>query len=592
MVGTTEYGPVPHPSTDDGQVSGPVVVTSVGEYERFYGGITNRSTPCRLALAARAFFANGGKHLYVQRVFVPTTVGAGRGPDDDLARIDLPLGADDPVVRWEARWPGAAGSRIRVVSRFRRSDNIQVGGQLPGLLPGSVVETAALVAGQPPALAEDHAPANLQVVTEVDGVLALRDEAGAVTAPTPGQAAFHVTVDVEVHLDDRVDVYADLELGAEHPRYVETVLHSAAPADASCPVWLRGPVAAAGSSPSAPSAPSPAALLAALVSPGEQGVQLVGGSDGDELTPVALRGHDGGPDTSSPATGLAALSEVEDVAVVAMPDSTYFRDERSAAEAVDALVAHCEAARFRFALIDPPENSTVSEVLAFRSRVDTAYAALYYPWLRVSDLIRTPGDGLPPSPLAVPPSGAVAGVFARSDREDGVHKAPASHLVRGITDLAAPVSAREQERLNPEGVNALRFVERRGNVVWGARTLSSDPEWKYVNIRRLLIYLEHSIEKSIRWAVFEPNDERLWVTIRSTVEDFLGSVWRSGALIGTTPDQAFFVRCGRTTMTQNDLDNGRLVCEVGIAPVHPAEFVIVRIGQWTADAQAPDRPNG
>jgi hypothetical protein len=135
--------------------------------------------------------------------------------------------------------------------------------------------------------------------------------------------------------------------------------------------------------------------------------------------------------------------------------------------------------------------------------------------------------------------------------------------------------------LNPEGVNVLRFFEGRGNMVWGARTTSSDPEWKYVNIRRLLIFLEHSIDKSTQWAVFEPNNERLWEGIRRQIEAFLASVWRSGALMGRKPEEAFFVRCDRTTMTQDDLNNGRLICVIGIAPTRPAEFVIFRIGQWT-----------
>jgi phage tail sheath protein FI len=252
--------------------------------------------------------------------------------------------------------------------------------------------------------------------------------------------------------------------------------------------------------------------------------------------------------------------------------------------AVDALIAHCEQARFRFALIDPPENVALAEVRAFRSRFDSGYAALYYPWLRIIDPVQGPDPGLPPTPLDVPPSGAVAGILARSDSERGVHHTPVNQVVRGITELVRPVSAVEQEVLKPEGVNTLRFFEGRGNLVWGARTVSSDPEWKYVNVRRLFIYLEHSIEKSTQWAVFEPNDERLWTTIQGRIEAFLTSIWRSGALRGSTPEEAFFVRCDRTTMTQNDLDNGRLVCEVGIAPVRPAEFVIIRIGQWTADA--------
>ena len=582
MAGATEYGPVPHPSNDGKGVPGPVLVTSMTEYERVYGGLTNRAMPCRLALAARAFFANGGQRLYVQRVFVPTAACGGTGPEDDLARIDVPVGASNPVVRWQARWPGAAGSRVRVVTRFRRSENIQVGTQLRGLLPGAAVETAALVAGQPPVLPNDQAPANLQVVSQVDGMLRFRDGAGGVTAPVPDQAAFHVTLDVEVHFGDRVDVYMGLELGAEHPHHIKRVLHDTQPADENCLVWLDDaePFAAR----PALSPPTAAALLAALVSSGEQGVQLVGGSDGDELTPSALEGQAGDSDTSSPATGLAALGEVDDIAIVAMPDSTYFQDEASATEAVGALIAHCERDRYRFAVIDPPENRTISGVRAFRSRFDSTFAALYYPWLRISDPTRQSAAGLPPTPLDVPPSGAVAGIFARSDSERGVHKAPANEVVHGITELVTHVTAGKQEVLNPEGVNALGFFEGRGNLVWGARTISSDPEWKYVNVRRLFIYLEHSIEKSTQWAVFESNDERLWETIRRMIEDFLTSIWRSGALMGTKREEAFFVHCDRTTMTQSDLDNGRLVCLVGVAPTRPAEFVIFRIGQWTADS--------
>ena len=581
MAGTTEYGPVPHPSNDGKGVGGPVLVTSMTEYERVYGGLANRGVPCRLALAARAFFANGGQRLVVQRVFVPTAVGAGAGPEDDLARVDLPVGANNPGVTWRARWPGAAGSRVRVVTRFRRSDNVQVGTQLVGLLPGAAVETVRLVAGQPPVLADEQAPAHLHVVTQVDGMLRLRDDDGGLNAPVPDHAAFHVTLDVEVHFGDRVDVYRGLELGPDHPRYIKAVLHDTEPPDDNCLVWLDD--AEPGAAGPAATSPSAAALLAALVSRGEQGVQLVGGSDGDELSPRALEGQAGGADRSAPPTGLAALGEVDEIAIVAMPDSTYFHDADRASEAVHALLAHCERDRYRFGLVDSPENLHVSDVRAFRSRFDSAFAALYYPWLRISDPTPGPDPGTPPTPIDMPPSGALAGIFARSDSHRGVHKAPANQVVHGIRELARQVTAGEQAILNPEGINALRSFEGRGNLVWGARTISSDPEWKYVNIRRLLIYLEHSIEKSTQWAVFEPNNERLWETIRRQIEDFLTSTWRDGALMGRTPQEGFFVRCDRNTMTQDDLDNGRLVSLIGVAPSQPAEFVIFRIGQWTAD---------
>ncbi len=259
-------------------------------------------------------------------------------------------------------------------------------------------------------------------------------------------------------------------------------------------------------------------------------------------------------------------------------------DAAAQAIAVSNLLVHCEKFRYRFAIVDPPRDSSISEVRAFRSQFDSKYGALYYPWIRILDPTVKNDPGAPPATLDLPPSGLTAGIYARSDIERGVHKAPADEVVRGITKLVYNVTYDRQSVLNAEGINALRFFEGRGYRVWGARTTSSDPEWKYVNVRRLLIYLEHSIDKSTQWAVFEPNNEQLWASIRQTIEDFLVTVWRTGALMGTKPEEAFFVRCDRTTMTQNDLDNGRLICLIGVAPTNPAEFVIFRIGQWTADA--------
>ncbi len=196
-----------------------------------------------------------------------------------------------------------------------------------------------------------------------------------------------------------------------------------------------------------------------------------------------------------------------------------------------------------------------------------------------------PGSSQAPKEINVPPSGFIAGIYARTDVSRGVWKAPANEVVRGAVRFESDINAAQQEVLNPEGVNCLRFFFGRGYRVWGARTASSDPEWKYVNIRRYFIFLEHSIDRSTQWAVFEPNGQRLWTNITDTISAFLYNEWRSGALLGTTPEQAYFVRCDRSTMTQADLDNGRLVCEIGVAALKPAEFVIFRIGQKTADAK-------
>ncbi|HEU4557909.1 MAG TPA: phage tail sheath C-terminal domain-containing protein, partial [Longimicrobium sp.] len=188
--------------------------------------------------------------------------------------------------------------------------------------------------------------------------------------------------------------------------------------------------------------------------------------------------------------------------------------------------------------------------------------------------------------INVPPSGFVAGIYARTDVERGVFKAPANEVVRGAIRFESDVNTAQQDMLNPLGVNCLRFFPGRGYRVWGARTATSDPEWKYVNVRRYFNYLERSVDNGTQWAVFEPNGERLWANIRQTVEDFLYTEWRNGALLGPSPKEAYFVRCDRSTMTQNDLDNGRLICLIGVAVIKPAEFVIFQIGQKTADARS------
>jgi phage tail sheath protein FI len=203
---------------------------------------------------------------------------------------------------------------------------------------------------------------------------------------------------------------------------------------------------------------------------------------------------------------------------------------------------------------------------------ESKYAALYFPWINVFDPLTN-------NQRLIPPGGHVAGVYARSDIERGVHKAPANEVVRGATSLQVQLTEQEQAILNPRGVNVIRSFPGRGIIVYGARTMSTDSVWKYVNVRRLFLFLEESIEEGTRWTVFEPNNERLWSRVIATIASFLTRVWRDGALMGTAPEQAFFVKCDRTTMTQDDIDNGRLIVLIGMAPVKPAEFVILRIMQ-------------
>ncbi len=296
---------------------------------------------------------------------------------------------------------------------------------------------------------------------------------------------------------------------------------------------------------------------------------LANGNDGGLPTDVHYRGSMG--DEPGSRTGIAALADVDAVSIIAAPGI--------ASEAVHrALIGQCEDLKDRFAVLDPPRGRTPAQVSQLRLEYDTRYAALYYPWVTVS-------DALGGSDLVVPPSGHVIGIYARTDNERGVHKAPANAVVRGATDLERVITKGQQDILNPppNQINVIRDFrsDGRGIRVWGARCITSDAQWKYVNVRRLFIYLEESLDQGTQWVVFEPNDARLWKRVEQSVRAFLTAVWRDGALMGATPEQAFFVRCDETTMTPYDRENGRLIMIVGVAPVYPAEFVIIRIGQWT-----------
>ena len=285
------------------------------------------------------------------------------------------------------------------------------------------------------------------------------------------------------------------------------------------------------------------------------------------------------------ASGLRSFESLEDISIVAAPGHSlrYAAGSDSSRNAiVQLLLTHVERMRYRVALLDSVNDSALSEVRDFRGQFDSTHAALYYPWVTAIDPLDPDGR----REIQLPPSGFVAGICARTDVLHGVFKAPANEVVLGAIGFEKLLNKAQQDVLNPEGINCFRFFEGRGYRLWGARTISSDPEWKYLSVRRYFAYLEHSIDRGTQWAVFENNNEALWANVRRTIEDFLFNEWRNGALMGTKPEQAFFVRCDRSTMTQNDLDNGRLVCLIGVAVVKPAEFVIFRIGQWTADARS------
>jgi uncharacterized protein len=328
-----------------------------------------------------------------------------------------------------------------------------------------------------------------------------------------------------------------------------------------------------------------------LAKPDAQAVVLAptpGASPAGSGVPVSLSAEDYVGDADQ-RTGFGGLEAVEEITMVAVPDlmSAHQRgiiDAETVIAVQQALITHCELMGDRVAILDAPPGLSPQQIKDWRldtAGFDSKFATLYYPWIKVFD----PSIG---RSTFVPPSGHIAGVWARNDDSRGVHKAPANEVVRGAVGLQTQITKGEHDLLNPIGINCVRSFPGRGIRVWGARTLASDAAWRYLNVRRLFNYLEESILTGTQWVVFEPNDDALWARVRRTISAFLVNEWRKGALFGLTPDEAFYVKCDRETNPATSIDAGQVVCEVGVAPVKPAEFVVFRLAQLSGGSGSVD----
>lgn len=551
FIGLAQRGPV---------VGKPQLVTSFADYKRAFGGYLSEAKfgEARfLPYAVEQFFINGGSRAYIMRVAAEGAAAAK---------------ATAGVLQIEAANPGEWGNKIRVTveaSSKAKTQVIAVNGadlklkNADGFNQGDVVE-----------LFDGKAKAYATIVSSLDNIVTLDAPCTLNVADEKiGTPKYIKTCELTltVKLDDVVETYANVSLCPEAGNFVsartrKSDLVTIAVTEAKAPAAPKE-----GKDEKAP-APAKAGVTPIELAGGAAVIALTGGSDGKvaNVNPNVYMGEDNGPGKRS---GLAAFLENVDVSIMAIPGVT-------APEVQAALIAHCENCKSCFAILDVPiDRKKTNDVVEFRDMYDTTYAAMYHPWLEMFD------------PLAkrsayFPPSGAMAGIYARTDNERGVHKAPANEIVRGCTGLSCNYNEGEQDILNPKGVNLIRAFTGRGIRVWGARTMSSNGLWKYVNVRRLYIYIEESIKANTNWVVFEPNSEVLWGRVTRTIEMFLATCWRSGALAGSTPSEAYFVECGPTTMTQDDIDNGRLICNIGIAAVKPAEFVIFRITQHTASSES------
>ena len=621
FIGPSRYGPI------DLQ---PDIVTSLGEFERAYGDrqqldYSGDEYHNYLWHAVRGFFEEGGKRLYIARTFRPLTGNyppadfgtfntapkTGANYQDGHARGMLPAsGSDNTAIHLRARFPGAAGN-LRVRLTLRLGQNV-LGGKagaptVGGLLDNDVVwinEVNSPVDSPPGGgnlyLAESYYDAVNKVdtwrfVNSATSPTTTLELADFIPNPDPAQSdAIRIVTMTVITTDDDGNtlVWSGLPLDPAHirsgsPDSVSKFFAQKPPnldQARTLPIVIElGDHVVSGLDVVDALALANTNLLANLnvltSSDADRSVDviLVGGNDGVRPTFSEYEGT--ADENTSVKTGLKAFEDIEDISIVAAPGSTFgyesgYRDD--AATIIGLLIAHAENMHYRIAVIDSGDGQSIAQVRAMRARYDSKYAALYYPWVRILDPVTR-------QEIYLPPCGFISGIYARNDINRAVYKAPANEVINLALGFEQFLNKSQQDILNPENINCLRFFEGRGMLVWGARLISSDPEWKYVNLRRYFAYLERSIDRGTQWAVFEPNGDALWANVRRTIEDFLLNEWQSGALLGDKPEKAFFVKCDRTTMTQNDLDNGRLICLIGIAPLKPAEFVIFRIGQWTAD---------
>lgn len=528
----------------------PQLVTSFADFRRKYGGYLSQSEfeDYRfLAYAVEHFFINGGTIAFIMRV----------APPDAKCAESV---SDQEIIKFTAKNPGKWGNFIRVIitpSSKAKTQILSVD-ELPQGKMYKIKNAAGFQTGDIIAFSDGNEIQYNKISSIQDNLISFTgDFTGDVTDTNilPAKTISTCEFNVEVKYDDNVELYENVSLNVSASNYVKNKMAKSDLLNISCNI------------PETEESDSPFSMLAGknkdiLV------IGMDGGSDGtkEALSPADFIGTDNGP---GKRTGIQSFIDNDVVSIISVPGVTDANVQLS-------LVAHCESLGSRFAVLDIPRDSKkIDDVMAQRSIFDSSYAALYHPWLEIF-------DPLDKKNIAIPPSGSVIGIYARSDNSRGVHKAPANEVIRACVGLDCMYNKGEQDILNPKGVNLIRSFPGQGIRVWGARTVSSNSLWKYVNVRRLFIYLEESIKANTNWVVFEPNDELLWVRVKRTIDVFLNTVWRSGALAGGSPAEAFFVNVGRETMTQDDIDNGRLICVIGIAPVKPAEFVIFRITQKTS----------
>ena len=530
FVGLAEKGPLE---------GAPLLVTSMKSFRQQFGGFLSEFAYGEyrfLANSVEQFFDNGGTRCYVMRV----------APADAKSAA-----AKKGILSVTAKNPGAWGNKVQVILATSKKYKMQLvektatgykAKNTDGFREGDVVEFEGKF---------------YTIKTIYDKEITFDAELPKNAVDTdiiPKNLLYLVNFDVSVRYGDDVENYAELSLNPSSPKYAASRLAGSEiiSVEITPPKAASNPVTE---------------ILGKGVTDGV--FFLEGGSDGSvaKVNAGTFIGEDNGPGKRS---GIQAFLENNTVSMMAIPGVTI-------PEVVVSLVGHCENTRSRFAVLDmPKEMYKTADLIGYRQMVDSTYCAMYHPWIQVFDRSSSKAD-------FIPPSGAVMGVYSRTDIARGVHKAPANEVVF-CTGLSVNYTKDEQDILNPEGINLIRNLPGQGIRIWGARTASSNAAFKYVNVRRLFIFVEESIKANTNWVVFEPNDPALWQRVHQTISGFLDGLFRNGMLAGGSAAESYFVEIGPSTMSRDDIMNGRLICNVGIAPSRPAEFVIFRVTQHTSEA--------
>jgi hypothetical protein len=551
-----------------GPVGTPVRITSWESFQAIFGGF---SADAYLPQSVFGFFANGGSVCYVCRIAVregKESSQPAKGVLEDLY--------GRPTLRVTAKDPGTWGNKIRVrcvpASRPPRTPvraDLKVGATeaqvdvMKGFEPGAVLKISD---GERNEYAVLERIEKRKLVWTAEHELRASYDASKTTIEA-------VELQLQISTRDQLEIHDNLSFQATHPRSLvakvneDSRLVKIEDLRSTTPKPFNFPVT-------------------------EVEFSLSGGQDGTtHVAPRDFIGWDRGPGDRG---GLLAFEEVDDVGVITVPDlftglelalkstgpkkdAKQAQRELAQIEAVQQeVITFCERKKTCFALLDPPPRLDPDQVRDWRSRFDSKYAACYYPWINIL-------DPLAKGTRTIPPCGHVAGLYARVDRDQGVHKAPANEVLNDVVGLARVITKDVTDVLGPEGINCIRALPGRGIRPWGARTLSSDKLWQHVNVRRLFIMIERSIAEGTEWAVFENNEWSLWKAVEREVSRFLFGLWKEGMLRGNVPEEAFYVVCDERNNVQESRDAGEFFCDIGVAAVRPAEFIIFRIGQRTQD---------